>query len=220
MNSKKIATKYISKKIKNTESIFKDSEIFESILYWSRDVAREYFATQSGKYFLVHYIDDVGSIVDEYLTNRATKMYVKAFKSRNKLFENLYSSEKTISWLIDRWINTFVNITSNEKYKDFVDITKIKMNFCEDRYASELNIDDILELERVNKFSKKEKIKFLKEVWKDAIYDDFDEEDMKYLCNKVDLTIDDVFENKGDLCKLNLKKEQVLNGGSQLAIVF
>ncbi|WP_133243880.1 hypothetical protein [Aliarcobacter skirrowii] len=169
---------------------------------------------------MVHYIDDVGSIVDEYLTNRATKMYVKAFKSRNKLFENLYSSEKTISWLIDRWINTFVNITSNEKYKDFVDITKIKMNFCEDRYASELNIDDILELERVNKFSKKEKIKFLKEVWKDAIYDDFDEEDMKYLCNKVDLTIDDVFENKGDLCKLNLKKEQVLNGGSQLAIVF
>ncbi len=94
------------------------------------------------------------------------------------------------------------------------------MNFCEDIDASELNIDDILELERVNKFSKKEKIKFLKEVWKDGIYDDFDVEDMKYLCNKLNLEIDEVFENKGDLIKLNLRKEQVESCNYQLVLVF
>jgi hypothetical protein len=57
-------------------------------------------------------------------------------------------------------------------------------------------------------------------VWKEAKYDDFDELDMKYLVEKLDLTMDEVFENKGDLSKLNLKKEQVLNGGSQLVLVF
>ncbi|MGJ0301281.1 hypothetical protein [Aliarcobacter cryaerophilus] len=220
MNSKQIAIKYIGQKINNPKIIFEDLNIFKSILFFSRDAAREYFSTQSSKYFLVDYIDDVAPVVDEYMLVRVEKMYKKAFKTQNRLFENLCSSETTISWLIDRWINVFINLTTNRNYRDYIDISKIKMNFFENIDANELNIDDILELERVNKFSKKEKIKFLKEVWKDAIYDDFDEEDMKYLCNKVDLTIDDVFENKGDLCKLNLKKEQVLNGGSQLAIVF
>ena len=220
MNSKQIAIKYIGQKINNPKIIFEDLNIFKSILFFSRDAAREYFSTQLSKYFLVDYIDDVAPVVDEYMLVRVEKMYKKAFKTQNRLFENLCSSETTISWLIDRWINVFINLTTNRNYRDYIDISKIKMNFFENIDANELNIDDILELERVNKFSKKEKIKFLKEVWKDAIYDDFDEEDMKYLCNKVDLTIDDVFENKGDLCKLNLKKEQVLNGGSQLAIVF
>nr|MBP6714926.1 hypothetical protein [Aliarcobacter sp.] len=94
------------------------------------------------------------------------------------------------------------------------------MNFCEDIDASELNIDDILELERVNKFSKKEKIKLLKEVWKQAYYDDFDEYDMQYLVEKLDLTTDEVFENKGDLIKINLKKEQAESGNSQLVLIF
>ncbi len=220
MNSKQIAVKYISKKIKNTESIFKDSEIFKSILLWSRDAAREYFSTQSSKYFLVDYIDDVAHVVDEYMLSRIEKMYKQAFKTQNRLFENLCSSETTISWLIDRWINVFINLTTNRNYRDYIDISKIKMNFCEDIDASELNIDDILELEKVKKLSKNEKIKLLKEVWKDAIYDDFDEEDMKYLCNKLDLEIDEVFENKGDLIRLNLRKEQVESGNSQLVIIF
>ncbi len=220
MNSKQIAVKFISKKIKNTESIFKDSEIFKSILLWSRDAAREYFSTQSSKYFLVDYIDDVAPVVDEYMLVRVEKMYKKAFKTQNRLFENLCSSETTISWLIDRWINVFINLTTNRNYRDYIDISKIKMNFCEDIDASELNIDDILELEKVKKLSKNEKIKLLKEVWKDAIYDDFDEEDMNYLCEKLDLTLDEVFDDKGDLIKLNLKKEQAENGNSQLVIIF
>ena len=220
MNSKQIAIKYIGQKINNPKIIFEDLNIFKSILFFSRDAAREYFSTQLSKYFLVDYIDDVAPVVDEYMLVRVEKMYKKAFKTQNRLFENLCSSETTISWLIDRWINVFINLTTNRNYRDYIDISKIKMNFCEDIDASELNIDDILELERVNKFSKKEKIKLLKEVWKQAYYDDFDEYDMQYLVEKLDLTTDEVFENKGDLIKINLKKEQAEGGNSQLVLIF
>ncbi len=220
MNSKQIAIKYIGQKINNPKIIFEDLNIFKSILFFSRDAAREYFSTQLSKYFLVDYIDDVAPVVDEYMLVRVEKMYKKAFKTQNRLFENLCSSETTISWLIDRWINVFINLTTNRNYRDYIDISKIKMNFCEDIDASELNIDDILELERVNKFSKKEKIKLLKEVWKQAYYDDFDEYDMQYLVEKLDLTTDEVFENKGDLIKINLKKEQAESGNSQLVLIF
>ena len=220
MNSKQIAIKYIGQKINNPKIIFEDLNIFKSILFFSRDAAREYFSTQLSKYFLVDYIDDVAPVVDEYMLVRVEKMYKKAFKTQNRLFENLCSSETTISWLIDRWINVFINLTTNRNYRDYIDISKIKMNFCEDIDASELNIDDILELERVNKFSKKEKIKLLKEVWKQAYYDDFDEYDMQYLLEKLDLTTDEVFENKGDLIKINLKKEQAESGNSQLVLIF
>ena len=220
MNSKKIAVEYLASKISNPAMIFKDTNIFKSILPFARDSAKEFFETQTSKMFLTSYVDDVGHVVDEYMLTRKEKMYKKALITKNKLFSNLCSSQKTVSWLIDRWINVFINLTTNRNYRDYIDISKIKMNFCEDIDASELNIDDILELERVNKFSKKEKIKFLKEVWKDGIYDDFDVEDMKYLCNKLNLEIDEVFENKGDLIKLNLRKEQVESCNYQLVLVF
>ena len=220
MNSKQIAVEYLASKISNPAMIFKDTNIFKSILPFARDSAKEFFETQTSKMFLTSYVDDVGHVVDEYMLTRKEKMYKKALITKNKLFSNLCSSQKTVSWLIDRWINVFINLTTNRNYRDYIDISKIKMNFCEDIDASELNIDDILELERVNKFSKKEKIKLLKEVWKEARYDDFDEQDMLYLAEKLGLKLNEVFDNCGDLIKLNLKKEQDESGNSQLVIVF
>ena len=119
MNSKQIAIKYIGQKINNPKIIFEDLNIFKSILFFSRDAAREYFSTQLSKYFLVDYIDDVAPVVDEYMLVRVEKMYKKAFKTQNRLFENLCSSETTISWLIDRWINVFINLTTNRNYRDY-----------------------------------------------------------------------------------------------------
>ncbi|PWE19064.1 hypothetical protein [Aliarcobacter skirrowii] len=220
MTSKQIVVTYLSKKIKNAETIFNDVEIFKSILFWSRDAAREYFSTQPNKFFLLEYIDDVAPVVDEYMLVRVEKMYKKAFKTQNRLFENLCSYERIISWLIDRWINVFINLTTNKNYRDYIDISKIKMNFHDDIYENSKNIDDDIEFEKAKKLSKNEKIKLLQEVWQGAIYDDFDEEDMKYLCNKLDLKIDEVFENKGDLCKLNLKKIQIEDGNYQLELII
>ena len=172
--------------------------------------------------FLLDHIDDVASIVDEYLISRTSKMYNKALISQNKLFRNLCSSEKTVAWIIDRWINTFINLTSNRAYKEYIDILKIKIIWNDREYQStnNSNIEDIFEIERVKKLSNQEKIKLLKEVWKQSCYDDFDEYEMKYLCDKLDLNLDQIFENKDYLSKLNLRKLKVVNCNFQLEVII
>ncbi|MDD2790637.1 MAG: hypothetical protein PHU40_08235 [Sulfurimonas sp.] len=162
----------------------------------------------------------VAPIVDEYLTNRATKMYEKAIKSQNKLFSKLCSSQKTVAWIIDRWINTFVNLTSNPAYKDYIDISKIKIAFNDEISTTYSNIEDILEFEKLQKLPKEQIIKALKFIWDDGYFDSsLDKDDIEELCKKFDLNIKDVFGTE-DLVKLNLKKEQTESGHSQLVFVF
>jgi hypothetical protein len=221
VRAKKIAEELLARQIKISKNILLDINILSEVLFWARESAREYFSSEVNKLFLVSYIDDVAPIVDEYIINKSNKMYEKAIKSQNKLFQNLYSNEKTISWIIDRWINTFLNLTTNSNYRDYIDIKNLKVEFIDENYGFN---DDKLELgiefEKVKKLSKKEKIKLLKEVWKEARYDDFDEQDMLYLAEKLGLKLNEVFDNCGDLIKLNLKKEQDESGNSQLVIVF
>ena len=221
MRAKKIAEELLARQIKISKNILLDINILSEVLFWARESAREYFSSEVNKLFLVSYIDDVAPIVDEYIINKSNKMYEKAIKSQNKLFQNLYSNEKTISWIIDRWINTFLNLTTNSNYRDYIDIKNLKVEFIDENYGFN---DDKLELgiefEKVKKLSKKEKIKLLKEVWKEARYDDFDEQDMLYLAEKLGLKLNEVFDNCGDLIKLNLKNEQDESGNSQLVIVF
>ncbi len=221
MRAKKIAEELLARQIKISKNILLDINILSEVLFWARESAREYFSSEVNKLFLVYYIDDVAPIVDEYIINKSNKMYEKAIKSQNKLFQNLYSNEKTISWIIDRWINTFLNLTTNPNYRDYIDIKNLKVEFIDENY--DFNDDKLelgIEFEKVKKLSKKEKIKLLKEVWKEARYDDFDEQDMLYLAEKLGLKLNEVFDNCGDLIKLNLKKEQDESGNSQLVIVF
>lgn len=221
MRAKKIAEELLARQIKISKNILLDINILCEVLFWARESAREYFSSEVNKLFLVYYIDDVAPIVDEYIINKSNKMYEKAIKSQNKLFQNLYSNEKTISWIIDRWINTFLNLTTNPNYRDYIDIKNLKVEFIDENY--DFNDDKLelgIEFEKVKKLSKKEKIKLLKEVWKEARYDDFDEQDMLYLAEKLGLKLNEVFDNCGDLIKLNLKKEQDESGNSQLVIVF
>ena len=220
MHSKQIAVEYLAPKISNPAMIFKDINIFKSILPWAKDSAKEFFETQTSKMFLTSYVDDVAPIVDEYLTNRATKMYEKAIKSQNKLFSNLCSSQKTVAWIIDRWINTFINLTSNPAYKEYIDISKIKITFNDEISTTHSNIEDVLEFEKLQKLPKEQIIKALKFIWEDGYFDHtLDSEDIDYLCKKFDLTIKDVF-GTDDLVKLYLKKEQTESGNSQLVLVF
>ena len=170
--------------------------------------------------FLASYVDDVASIVDEYLTNRAIKMYEKAIKSQNKLFSNLCSSKKTVAWIIDRWINTFINLTSNPAYKEYIDISKIKIAFNDEISTTYSNVEDILEFEKLQKLPKEQIIKALKFIWEDRYFDNsLEKEDIEELCKKFDLSIKDVF-GTDDLVKLNLKKEQTQSGQVQLMMVF
>ena len=186
MNSKQIAVKYLAPRIKDPTMIFRDIKIFQTILPWAKDSAKELFQTQPSKMFLISYIDDVAPIVDEYLINRATKMYEKAIRTENKLFSNLCSSEKTVAWIIDRWINTFINLTSNPNYKDYIDISKIKIAFDEIS-TSHTNLEEILEFEKLQKLSKEQIIKALRFIWKEGYFESsLDVEDIEELCQKFD----------------------------------
>mgnify|MGYP003548659286 CR=1 len=220
MNSKKIAVEYLASKISNPAMIFKDTNIFKSILPFARDSAKEFFETQTSKMFLTSYVDDVGHVVDEYMLTRKEKMYKKALITKNKLFSNLCSSQKTVSWLIDRWINVFINLTTNRNYRDYIDISKIKIAFNDEISTTHSNIEDILEFEKLQKLPKEQIIKALKFIWEDGYFDNsLDKDDIDELCKKFDLSIKDVF-GTDDLVKLNLKKEQAENGNSQLVIIF
>ena len=220
MKSKQIAIEYLAPKISDPTMIFKDINIFKSILPWAKDSAREFFETQKSKMFLTQYVDDIAPIVDEYLISRVNKMYNKAIKSQNKLFTNLCSSEKTVAWIIDRWINVFVNLSWNSRYKNHVDLSKIKFDFNHEMDFTHNSLEDILEFEKLQKFPKNEIIKALKFIWEDGYFDyTLDSEDIDYLCKKFDLTIKDVF-GTDDLVKLNLKKEQTESGHSQLVLFF
>ncbi len=213
MNSKQIAVEYLAPKISNPAMIFKDIDILKSILPWAKDSAKEFFNTQPSKMFLTLYVDDIAPIVDGYITNRATEMYEKAIKSQNKLFSNLCSSQKTVAWIIDRWINTFINLTSNPNYKEYIDISKIKITFYNEISTPNSNLEDILEFEKLQKLPQKQIIKALAEIWQEAIYD-FEE-----LCQKFNLNSMNVL-GKDNLVKLNLRKEQTESGNSQLVLVF
>ena len=220
MNSKKIAVEYLASKISNPAMIFKDTNIFKSILPFARDSAKEFFETQTSKMFLTSYVDDVGHVVDEYMLTRKEKMYKKALITKNKLFSNLCSSQKTVSWLIDRWINVFINLTTNRNYRDYIDISKIKIAFNDEISTTHSNIEDILEFEKLQKLPKEQIIKALKFIWEDGYFDSsLDKEDIEELCKKLDLSIKDVF-GTDDLVKLNLKKEQTESGHSQLVFIF
>ena len=220
MHSKQIAVEYLAPKISNPAMIFKDINIFKSILPWAKDSAKEFFETQTSKMFLTSYVDDVAPIVDEYLTNRATKMYEKAIKSQNKLFSNLCSSQKTVAWIIDRWINTFINLTSNPAYKEYIDISKIKIAFNDEISTTHSNIEDVLEFEKLQKLPKEQIIKALQFIWEDGYFDSsLDKEDIEELCKKFGFEVSEIVGTQA----INLqkyKKEQTGSGQVQLMMVF
>lgn len=220
MNSKQIAKEFLAPKLDDPKMIFFDLEILKSILFWARDCAREFFGTQKSKMFLIHYIDDVGPFVEEYFIKRANKMYKNAVDKKNSLFNSLYSSEKVIDWIICRYINVFLSLTTNKKYKNHIDISKLKIPISDDIKIDEYSIEDMLEFEKVQKLPKEEIVRALKFIWEDFFYDYYlDKEDIQYLCEKLEINIDEIIvPETTNLPKF--KKEQVENSHFQLAFIF
>ena len=220
MNSKQIAIQYLAPKIKDSKTIFFDLEIFKSVLCWARDSAREFFATQQSKMFLLHYIDDIAPVVDEYLISRANKMYKNALKKRNKLFWSLDSREKVIEWIINRYINIFVSISTNKKYKEYTDITKIRIRFDQDIAFYSSDIEEEIEFEKLKKLPKESIKKALKKVWEDSKYDlDFDYLDFEELCCKFGFNANEVVGSHA-FEEPQLTKYQVEIGQYQLKLLF
>ncbi len=192
MNSKEIAMCYISKRVKDPKEIFENEILFNYTIFWARESAKEILNTKNDKRFLVNYIDDIGSIIDTYLNIRRYKMFNKKFNKDNK-----YTSEEIISFIICRWLNVFYNLTSNPKYREFIDLSKIRELYEESITDCELQrVEDNIELEKINKLDKQIIKIALKRVWEDSISDiDFDFEDFKYLCEKYKFQISEILDH-------------------------
>ncbi|QOP45551.1 hypothetical protein [Sulfurimonas paralvinellae] len=156
-----IATEYCSKNIRYSEDIFLIDEIFEDACFWARESCREMFQTNSMRIDLVRKIDDVGAEVDRYMHGKRFKMLKNAKQGKNSLCLALISKKATIKWFVQRWINIFMNITTNPKYKTYIDIGSIGLildeNFSHDEDALALILKEEEKCEQKEDIEKWEK---------------------------------------------------------------
>jgi len=113
------------KKIIRPSEIFTNIEIFEELLFWSRECNRERLNSHYAQQELSYKIDDIGSEVDKYLIKRRLKMLVNGQKGKNSLLSKLENVQATIAWLVSRWGNVFLNLATNSKYKNYIDAGNI-----------------------------------------------------------------------------------------------
>ncbi|MCG3686981.1 hypothetical protein AB0W27_00145 [Aliarcobacter butzleri] len=216
MNSKQIAMYYIAKQVTDPKDIFLNEKLFKDVIFWARESAKELLNTQNNKRFLLNYIDDIGSIIDEYMNIRRLKMFYKKFKKKNK-----YSCEEIISFIICRWLNVFYNLTSNSRYRDFIDISKTRELYQETIIYYELHTaKNSIEIERINKLDRKIIQKGLKKVWVDSISDmDFDILDFQDLCYKFGFSLIDILIYNPWILP-QMSKQDTNNNNYQLVLVF
>lgn len=219
MQSNEIAKQFLAPKINNPVSIFTDSKLFEDVLFWARESARELFSTQVTKLDLVRKIDDVGMIVDEIMTKTSHKMLDRGKRGKNSLFTRLCSSEKTIEWLIQRWANVFVNIATNKNYKDHIDAGTLG-KYLNENIGIEQDFDFELMLEDLIKLPKNELKSGLKRFYDEMLFDwDLDLKDFEEACEKCKLTSTEVLGY--DPYELpHMKAEPTKSGHSQLVLFF
>ncbi|MBF7071057.1 hypothetical protein [Aliarcobacter butzleri] len=216
MNSKQIAMYYIGKQVTDPKDVFLNEKLFKDVIFWARESAKELLNTQNNKRFLLNYIDDIGSIIDEYMNIRRLKMFYKKFKKKNK-----YSGEEIISFIICRWLNVFYNLTSNSRYRDFIDISKTRELYQETIIDYELQTaENSIEIERINKLDRKIIQKGLKKVWVDSISDmDFDILDFQELCYKFGFSLIDILIYNPWIVP-QMSKQDTNNNNYQLVLVF
>jgi hypothetical protein len=219
MQSIEIAKQLLAPKINNPISVFTDSKLFEDVLFWARESARELFSTQVTKLDLVRKIDDLGMVVDEIMTKTSHKMLDRGKRGKNSLFTRLCSSEKTIEWLIQRWANVFVNIATNKNYKDHIDACALG-KYLSDNIGIEQDLDFELMIEDLKKLPKNELKTGLKKFYDEMLFDwDLDLKDFEETCEKYKVTSKEVLGY--DPYELpQMKIEPTESGHSQLVLFF
>lgn len=157
MKSICIATEYYSKNIRYSEDIFLVDEIFEGACFWARESCREIFSTNSLRYDLVRKIDDIGMEVDRYMYERRFKILKNAQLAKNSLSRAMNHPKKAIKWFIERWINTFMNLSTNKKYKNYIDVRSVGLVLDEDMSHTEDILTFIINEEEKIEYEKQQK---------------------------------------------------------------
>lgn len=157
-----IVIEVVSKKIEKPENIFLEDITFDNLLFWCRECTRERLSKHYLQQDLSKKVDDIGMEVDRYLIQRRLKMLENGKQGKNSLYHKLNTAEETITWLVSRWGNVFLNLATNCHYKDFFDAGNIgyELNdnlaeYSEDTLSILINEEEKqLEEKRKNRFKK------------------------------------------------------------------
>ncbi|MBS4067745.1 MAG: hypothetical protein A2345_02670 [Sulfurimonas sp. RIFOXYB12_FULL_35_9] len=183
-------------------------------IFWGccRDFSKEILRTSGAWRWLSFRVDDFAKIIEEEMINKLDK-WVK----KGSLAKKNNSLEHTITWLFDRHTNSLKNLF-NRSYK--LSLSPSFLSNLDDQeiiYTTDI-LDDSTLLEFL-KFDKNEKIKILKKVWDDNLYDfDFNLHDMEDLCAKYGAPPPHSFLDTKNIEKY--EAVQAENGHFQLVFTF
>ncbi|MGI6723601.1 MAG: hypothetical protein ACOX39_04385 [Arcobacteraceae bacterium] len=165
----------------------------------------------------IHFPDFDFSYSDgvKILKKQLMKTHLKAIRK----FFKCDNIEKALKWIVSRVINNAVNVSTNKKYKLYV----APPQFLELHDNIESNYDINMQLidSDLKKFDRNALEEGLISLWEESKFDDdFDFDDMKYLCDKFNCDISKITGNKSNDDVQKYKKEQTESGHSQLVFVF
>ena len=194
-----------SNKIKTIDDLL---DLLDLIL----ELAREnVYKIAKSKRIIFSDFDFTFSYAVEILKKQLKKKHLKAIDRFFKC-ENMDSA---INWLIGRILNNMRN-TVDQRFSQYCFPQVIQLYEVLDE-AEKDEATEVPNLEKIDKFILKEG---LTKLWKESIFDmDFMYKDMQYLCEKLELNIDEIIAPE----TMNLpkfKKEQTESGHSQLVLVF
>lgn len=183
-------------------------------IFWEccRDFSKEILRTSSAWRWLSFRVDDFAKMIEEDMIYKLDKWLKKG--SLSKKADCL---ESTINWLFDRHLNSLKNLF-NRSYKLSL-YPSILSDLDEQDIIYIPNTLDDIALSEFLKFDKNEKIKILKKVWNDNLYDlDFSFLDMTDLCAKYGAPPPNTFLNIQNIEKY--EATQAENGHFQLVFTF
>lgn len=195
------------------DSFIVDIKDIDSI-FWGccRDFSTEILSKSNTWRWLSFRVDDFSKTVEKNMISKLDKWLKKG--SLSKQANNLGN---TITWLFDRHANSLKNL-SNMSYK--LSLHPSFLSNLDDQeiiYTTDTHDDSAL-LEFL-KFDKNEKIKILKKVWDDNLYDfDFNLHDMEDLCAKYGAPPPHSFLDTKNIEKY--EAVQAENGHFQLVFIF
>ena len=197
-----------SKKFTKVEDLYLNFDLISDLL--KEDVQRICIAKN------IFFSDFDASFKFSVAQTRATltKKYLHAIKK----FFDCKNLKIAINFLVARLLNNMKN--ANDTKRKFA-FQAPKFTSLEDYNINKsYNIDDEIELENLEKTDKKRLKKGLKKVWNESKFDaDFDLQDLKDLCNKYNVNLYDVVDEK-ELELPNIGTYELESGLKQGFFVF
>ena len=199
----------------NDTSLFLMEIRDENHIFWeiSREFSIEILYHSHSWNWLSYRVDDFAKIIEIDMIDKVDK-----WSKKGSLSKNLNSLEKTIVWLLDRHVNSLKNLF-DQRYANSIHFT-ILINLEEEvvREAQDNMVSDVI-LSDFYRYPKFQKIKILKKLWNDNLYDcDFTLEDLEELCEKYSAPPPSSFIKFEKTKKY--ETEQTESGNSQLVFTF